>query len=354
MDSNIYCKDYSLSGTTFQALLTDFHIRGDSLFVPRIVLEEVVNKYYEEYHQLFRTATRIGFVNYIHLPNSNEERERYLTYFQEKLSAFHYSLLDYPTISHEDLAKKALEYKKPFKQDGQGYRDSLIWATVLDLAGRESTESIGFISANTNDFTDRVNNRQLHPDLREDLERRFAGRCVFEIGYYPSLETYVQEHIYSTLEILTDIETRLDNNSYEGLDLKRFIEDNVNEFALGKEFSSAEIGLPDELSSVNLSWIDDVLNIEDISVRKLSETDIMISFFAEVVCNFDFYANRYYVLYNLDDVNPRSDVTDERDDFIRASVTRQVVLIIELIFNVTSRQVTSKQVISVHPSDVEE
>jgi hypothetical protein len=283
-----------------------------------------------------------------------EEKVRYRTYFQEKLSRVRYSLLGYPIIPHEVLAKKALEHKKPFKPNGQGYRDSLIWSTVLELAESGNLDSIGFISSNIRDFADELNNRQLHPDLVEDIERRFSGRRVGEIRYFPNLESFVREQIYPSLEILTDIETRLRSNTYENLNLKNFLEDELNGFALGREFNSEEIELPDEISSANYSWLEDVLSIKDISVMKISDNEILIEFSAEVECDFDFYAHRAYVLSRLNLIRPKFDIFDEDEYFVPASISAKTILDIAIIYNVSSRQITSKQIISACPSRLEE
>jgi hypothetical protein len=354
LDSNIYCQDFSLSGTMFQTFLSELVRTGNSLFVPNIILEEVVNKYCVEYQRLVSQATRIGFVNYHRLPNLDEEKVRYRAYFQEKLSRVQYSLLGYPIIPHEVLAKKALEHKKPFKPNGQGYRDSLIWSTVLELAESGNLDPIGFISSNIRDFADELNNRQLHPNLVEDIERRSSGRRIGEIRYFPSLESFVREQIYPSLEIISDIETRLRSNTYENLNLMSFVEDELNEFALGKEFNSEEIGIPEEIGSANYSWLEDVISIEDISVMKISDNELLIEFSAKVECEFDFYAHRSYVFLHWNTIRPKSDITDEDEDFVPASISTEVILGIAIIYNVSSEQITSKQIISAHPSRREE
>lgn len=61
---------------------------------------------------------------------------------------------NYPAITHKDVVHRALERKKPFKDDGKdGYRDYLIWLTL-----------------NTRDFPDPINKKELHPQLKKILK----------------------------------------------------------------------------------------------------------------------------------------------------------------------------------------
>jgi hypothetical protein len=44
------------------------------------------------------------------------------------------SIAPWPRVDHADLVARAVERRPPFDQKGGGYRDALIWATVVDLA----------------------------------------------------------------------------------------------------------------------------------------------------------------------------------------------------------------------------
>jgi hypothetical protein len=55
-----------------------------------------------------------------------------------------------PTVSHEELVQRDLAREHPFKDNGAGYRDALIWETVRDLA--ETGRRIALVTANHRDF----------------------------------------------------------------------------------------------------------------------------------------------------------------------------------------------------------
>lgn len=81
-----------------------------------------------------------------------------------------------PQVAAEDLLRRDLDRRRPFleidhgkdKKRSTGFRDVLIWETVLELARSDSQyESILFVTAD-NGFID-AESRTLHPELVEDL-----------------------------------------------------------------------------------------------------------------------------------------------------------------------------------------
>jgi hypothetical protein len=92
----------------------------------------------------------------------------------------------HPQISHEDLARRAVHKRKPFKKDGQGYQDALIWHTVLECAERYPRARIALATRNTNDFL-ADDRKSLHADLIEELAARgLDGR----VTPYASIEEF--------------------------------------------------------------------------------------------------------------------------------------------------------------------
>src|SRR5262249_9572490 len=99
---------------------------------------------------------------------------RYDAYMKEKLKATGAVIVPYPTSSHEVVSRRAIERRKPLDDKGSGYRDTLIWLSMLELLKSEPTNLI-FVTANHRDFAEGTS---LHSDLRTDLDA---------IGIDPSL-----------------------------------------------------------------------------------------------------------------------------------------------------------------------
>lgn len=76
-----------------------------------------------------------------------------------------------PQVEHQVLLTRALENRKPFDAEGKnGFRDALIWHTVLDLCYKTArTTKVLFITDNTNDFCDKKSGGLLAP-LQAEVE----------------------------------------------------------------------------------------------------------------------------------------------------------------------------------------
>lgn len=76
-------------------------------------------------------------------------------------------ILPAPEVPHIEVVSRSVSRRRPCNQNGDGYRDTLLWLTVLKLAQDQPDEEIVFIS-NDNDFRDE-NKTGFHPDLLDDL-----------------------------------------------------------------------------------------------------------------------------------------------------------------------------------------
>jgi hypothetical protein len=58
----------------------------------------------------------------------------YLTTLEETLELMEAEVPPWPTVPHEEVVQRALERRPPFNQTGGGYRDTLVWLTLLERA----------------------------------------------------------------------------------------------------------------------------------------------------------------------------------------------------------------------------
>ena len=98
-------------------------------------------------------------------------------------------ILPIPDIGHGDLVARDLARTKPFDA-GRGYRDALIWETVLALAAEEPVPVV-FVTANRQDFGD----GQLHPHLSQDVATRgwSRGRVLLAASAKVCWELYLRQ-----------------------------------------------------------------------------------------------------------------------------------------------------------------
>ena len=84
--------------------------------------------------------------------------------FGGSLSLYRAKITPYPDISHEIIARRALDRRKPFDVRGHnGYRDTLLWISVLSAA---TDSKVMFVSDNSADF---AKNKQMPTELADDL-----------------------------------------------------------------------------------------------------------------------------------------------------------------------------------------
>lgn len=85
--------------------------------------------------------------------HADQDAADYLTRARNKIEENGGRILELPNVSHEEVFERAITFTQPFKRDGSGYRDSLIWLSVLDVVKNcpAGTEVL-FVSGNTKDF----------------------------------------------------------------------------------------------------------------------------------------------------------------------------------------------------------
>ncbi|MFI7279900.1 PIN domain-containing protein [Micromonospora chersina] len=105
----------------------------------------------------------------------------------EILQALNVEVLEPQQISHVEVVRRAADRKKPCDSHGNGYRDTLNWLMVLELAESRADEEIIWVTANSNDFADEKK-KLLHPDLLSELEEKnLSGRVTWQ----PTLKALV-------------------------------------------------------------------------------------------------------------------------------------------------------------------
>ncbi|KSU75413.1 PIN domain-containing protein [Pseudarthrobacter enclensis] len=104
----------------------------------------------------------------------------YEAQLNSRLSELGARVVPTPNVPHSNIAFRASRGRAPYHAGVKdGYRDTLIWFTVLDVATKNSDDEVWFVSSNTNDFGNPSVKkkgddndaplqlpRPLHPDLR--------------------------------------------------------------------------------------------------------------------------------------------------------------------------------------------
>ncbi len=84
-----------------------------------------------------------------------------------------------PHVEHDAIVARATKRIRPFDANGGGYRDTLIWLTVLDLVRDSHGEEVVLLSADRKAFWQ---DEKLHPHLQEEVDRDLPEGSTFRIA----------------------------------------------------------------------------------------------------------------------------------------------------------------------------
>ncbi len=141
LDTNALGTDFSLSGISLEVFFTGVQELGHRVHIPEAGLEELAAKYrtkiqelnelqgwiVREYKRLGGAIPESAFV----LFDEEDEVREFLIKFRSRLEELGVPSLPFPDVEARVLSEKALFQKRPFKDRTTGYRDCLVWYSVL-------------------------------------------------------------------------------------------------------------------------------------------------------------------------------------------------------------------------------
>jgi len=246
-------------------LLKDFISRVKAeVLVPRVVYEEAVNllkKSLEDVNAKLEATQRLtGDGSRYRKFDISSEVLAHRRSLDDLLDFLGAKILPYPSVSHEELTMRALGPSKPFVAGGRGYRDALIWFTVLDTA-RNCEDKISFVSANSSDWCESKKEPRLHADLKQDMKN--YGVDGSRLRLFSSLSEFNQEYAIATLPESVPVATGQKDPDYQQLlldgeewikslldrQLPRFVADISGTHAFVEDMELLAISSPTDLRS---------------------------------------------------------------------------------------------------------
>ena len=193
LDANAICADPWLTGPHGRSFLQSLSVIGAVLYVPQVVLAEAIAFYARGIQKRVQLARQL--IQWmgpegpsIALPSVEVEVQRYEQYLRRAIESVEGTILPYPTVAHDTLARKAIERIKPFGEAGSGYRDALVWASVLELL-RESVSAVCLVSKDAAFGSART----LHDDLRRELVGQMADPSAVRL--FPEIKDFNEDMI---------------------------------------------------------------------------------------------------------------------------------------------------------------
>ena len=181
-------------------------------------------------------------------------------------------MVGFGEVLNEHLVPRAISAKRPFRDGEKGYRDSVIWLSLIQYLKKLGAQRLKliFINANSHDFFDKAaGGVSLHPQLKEDLSEH--GLQV-EIAPYKSLREFIGSAVDLALHSVRH-EQFEDEHGHEMEELSsRAAERYLQEMSLTDMHSFLEAGgVPRNLARLLRSFsAEDNEGVEDPEVTSLS------------------------------------------------------------------------------------
>lgn len=184
IDTNIFFNHWYLRAPLFELLANYVSNERATVLVSEVVCEEMNAKFQSERASAAKELTKAirRSTDFqldpkpVVVPTLNEEYD-----FRAILKSRFENLTVVPcdTVPHSMLVPRAISSIRPFRDNEKGYRDSLMWLSLLEHLKDEHSNrgELVFINANSSDFfrTDSTG-LKLHADLEADLSKAgFSG-----------------------------------------------------------------------------------------------------------------------------------------------------------------------------------
>ncbi len=347
IDTNFVHLDFFLRGTNITALTGSSDKLVHNIYMPHVVFDELCNQYREEidaaaeaerkYHKI------LNRVNPVFEKHESADWDNLKATYEQILAKrccdLDICIIKYPQVEHQYLVKRELDKRKPFKDSTKGYRDSLIWETVIALAKKiKKDDCIVFLSENTNDF---AKDKSLHPDLKFDCEKNNIadGKIQLESSFHSFI---TNEILPAAAQIQDKFQELLRYNAVGNIDIHEILNKYLENDSLQHLFEyNPEVGptpyAPDVYEHIMIHYRAP-FDMNNYDVRRISEQDVLIS----VQVEFDLFMDCLIYksdLYLIDDES-MPDIFDKNwnEHYVAASDRARMMIQYNILTDVYFKQ----------------
>lgn len=157
-------------------------IKGVSLWIPQMVIDERVaqrleqiKKEYNRFNLALRNLESIDNTNKTKIFLENKFRKLLNDKFNETLDKYKIKIIPTVKIDQEILIKRSLEKKPPFannpnKKGDNGFKDTLIWLSILKDVQDDPGSNYILLTDNSNDFNEDVCKEEFGEYSKRDFQ----------------------------------------------------------------------------------------------------------------------------------------------------------------------------------------
>ncbi|MGW6374779.1 PIN domain-containing protein [Rhodococcus sp. NPDC055112] len=255
---------------------------GARIVVPRVVVVEAVANHNRtilalkpQIAELGKRDNRFGLdgVRQAAIDALHAKADRFEADLYEHLEESGVDVIEPAAVDHMELINRAVSFRKPYDADDRkdGYRDTLNWLTVLDLADQYPGDEVWWISQNQADFGNGDKKTPTwHEEIAEELGARdLADRVRWEFNISTLLLT-----LAGRTAPVPEGEQPLVLERVDLLELARLLSSEI----LGRGVSPRDAALPPRTESAEISSFVGLDEVEWDGLAESGEEDLVARF----------------------------------------------------------------------------
>jgi hypothetical protein len=272
LDTETINRQYFLDRPPISLLIEEASVAGHNVFLPEIVIRELVTHFREDLESAVRDASRISATLtrltggqrplVLDLSSSDEYVVSYERWLREYLNengcmtpGFPPGLRDVSLLVDRDLKRR-----RPFQDSGKGMRDAVLWETILEHLRTSRSGQVAVVTGNVADFCDGRRAGALHPHLLHDLDA--AGIPRNRVLHFSSIADVLSAHVAPASARIERLRAALEVGAPDVVDLYEWIEEQAEEvLADGALEDGLRYSLPD-YRDVELREITEVFDLQ--------------------------------------------------------------------------------------------
>ena len=338
LDSSIFIAERFGASAHLSALLFASRAVGYTVHIPRPALEEIVAAYSRRLESSAQkaSATLVELSRLLGRDVDSsiadidiaQETQFFRDRLSEQLMRTETKILDYPAISYEQLVRQATSRRRPFNEKGAGFRDALIWHSVLELASNVADDIV--LVSSDKDFAGE--HGQLHDDLKEDLANHQLSQDKVVLA--SSLADLVEKRVRPKLGMVP-WERPIEVLAQGGWNLEDSIGMTIQDACLGRVWEPKELGLPHVYEDPDLDIVEGVSDLTVADTRSLPSDQLLMKINAKVDCVMGvfIYKPDWYL---IEDDRMSVDDDDWNDHYVRAGISLTLDCELDLVLDVSN------------------
>ncbi len=205
LDTSIVIRENYLRSSAASSFLKSVRFLGLRLIVSKVVIDEINGRHrleltdkYETYCRVRADINKLAGTNLVSDISVPKAHKAFLSWFESIIKDYKIDILPYPKLSLEQVVEASYKRNKPFKSNGEGFKDYLIWESIVSEINKlqEGAAEVYFLTGNVKDFCENKDQEHvLHANLQAGI-----GNKDRKITVYTGLREFFGERISPLLQ----------------------------------------------------------------------------------------------------------------------------------------------------------